>query len=71
MRGDVKPEAILLGDQRDSVTGGGSAGELVARYEVNDSMSVYPPFGRSVTVPKKSKSIGFYDLVAPVFLDGE
>jgi len=43
-----------LGDQRDFVTDGGSAGELVASYEVNDSMSVYPPFGRSDTVSKTS-----------------
>ncbi|GAA4650515.1 hypothetical protein GCM10023116_27980 [Kistimonas scapharcae] len=25
------------------------AGDLVARYEVHDSMSIYPPFGRTVT----------------------
>lgn len=31
-----------------------SAGEVVASYEVNDSMSVYPPFGRSISVSKTS-----------------
>lgn len=28
------------------------AGEVVAKYEVEDSMSIYPPFGRTITVTK-------------------
>jgi len=31
-----------------------TAGEVVASYEVTDSMSVYPPFNRHISVSKSS-----------------
>jgi len=33
-------------------------GSVVATYEVDDSMSIYPPFGRSIVVSKVTRSGG-------------
>jgi hypothetical protein len=31
-----------------------SEGQVVARHEVTDSMSIYPPFGRTISVSKST-----------------